>query len=182
MLKYKARAFNLRDNFPDILKGMHLQEEMVGEVDEPMEKPVCNVEPRGTRRKQVDSIDTANSVADEQAAKRGYEQQSPPPKDPAEPVTDDNGFAGVGEQEITPHESAVDDSPVVSADVIKAEVVNTDEAFVCLMEAHKTAGGTDFTEWAAEALCRDVDEVDGIEKFDSDMIGRLQRHLEAEGI
>ena len=163
MLKYKARAFNLRDNFPDILKGMHLQEEMVGEVDEPMAKPECDVAPRHDRRKKVDS------------------QDSPPPKDPAEPVTTD--FAGVGEQDIeAPHLSAEVDSPVGSADVIEAEVVKTDTAFDDLMEAYKTAGGTDFTEWAAEALCRDVDEVDGIEKFDSDMIGRLQRHLESEGV
>lgn len=28
MLKYRARAFNLRDNFPDVLGGMHLQEEI----------------------------------------------------------------------------------------------------------------------------------------------------------
>lgn len=164
MLKYKARAFNLRDNFPDILKGMHLQEEMVGEVDEPMAKPECDVAPRHDRRKKVVS------------------EQSPPPKDPAEPVTTD--FAGVGEQEL-PIELPVEvagESSVSAGNVIEVEVVNTDEAFDNLMQAYKTAGGTDFTEWAAEALRRDVDEVDGIEKFDSDMIGRLGRHLESEGV
>jgi hypothetical protein len=31
MLKYKARAFALRDVFPDVLKGLHVQEEMHGE-------------------------------------------------------------------------------------------------------------------------------------------------------
>lgn len=31
MLKYRARAFNLRDNFPDVLKGMHIVEELLYE-------------------------------------------------------------------------------------------------------------------------------------------------------
>jgi hypothetical protein len=31
MLKYKARAFTLRDTFPDVLKGLHVNEEMIGE-------------------------------------------------------------------------------------------------------------------------------------------------------
>lgn len=32
MMKYKARSFNLRDNFPDVLKGIHSKEEMEGET------------------------------------------------------------------------------------------------------------------------------------------------------
>jgi len=31
MLKYKARAFALRDVFPDVLKGLHVGEELIGE-------------------------------------------------------------------------------------------------------------------------------------------------------
>jgi hypothetical protein len=171
MLKYKARAFNLRDNFPDILKGLHLQEEMVGEADVAMEAPKCDVPDRHNRRKKVESNST------------------PPPKDPAEAVTDDNVSAGVREQDITPDKSAEDNSPVASADVIEAEVI--DEAvlltnefapFDDLLAKYATAGGTDFTEWAAEALCRDEDEVDSIEKFDADMIDRLARHLESGGV
>jgi hypothetical protein len=34
MMKMRARAFTLRDGWPDILKGMHAQEEMVGEVQD----------------------------------------------------------------------------------------------------------------------------------------------------
>ena len=52
MLKYKARAFNLRDNFPDVLMGMHLAEEMEGEELPP---PVCDTPSRDDRRKPVDS-------------------------------------------------------------------------------------------------------------------------------
>lgn len=32
MFKYKARSFNLRDQFPDVLKGLHSREEMEGEM------------------------------------------------------------------------------------------------------------------------------------------------------
>lgn len=53
MLKYKARAFNLRDNFPDILMGMHLTEEMQGE--DTLEKPQCDTKPRAERRKKIES-------------------------------------------------------------------------------------------------------------------------------
>ena len=34
MLRYKARAFALRDNFADVLKGIHSQEEMMGSIIE----------------------------------------------------------------------------------------------------------------------------------------------------
>jgi len=51
MLKYKARAFNLRDNFPDVLMGMHLTEEMEGE--EPLPIPQCDTPPRAERRRKV---------------------------------------------------------------------------------------------------------------------------------
>lgn len=33
MLRYKARAFNLRDNFTDVIKGIHLKEEMEGVIE-----------------------------------------------------------------------------------------------------------------------------------------------------
>lgn len=49
MLKYKARAFNLRDNFPDVTMGMHITEEMMGEDMPPI--PKSDVEPRELRRK-----------------------------------------------------------------------------------------------------------------------------------
>lgn len=61
MLKYKARAFNLRDNFPDILFGMHLTEEMYGE--EPLPAPESDVLPRDERRMAVPSstVDTTRA-------------------------------------------------------------------------------------------------------------------------
>jgi len=45
MLKYKARAFHLRDNYSDILLGLHITEEMEGERDLQNEyKPEAKVE------------------------------------------------------------------------------------------------------------------------------------------
>lgn len=40
MLKYKARAFALRDAFPDVLKGLHSAEEMEGEILDVKSNPV----------------------------------------------------------------------------------------------------------------------------------------------
>jgi hypothetical protein len=62
MLKYKARAFNLRDNFPDVLMGMHITEELYGE--EPLPVPECETPTRENRRK-VESIKIADQICDE---------------------------------------------------------------------------------------------------------------------
>ena len=89
MLKYKARAFNLRDNFPDVLMGLHLTEEMEGE--EPLPVPECDTPPRQERRKKIES----KTVTDE----------SPPTEQPAVPdteeVKDDEGAAGTAYAEVT---------------------------------------------------------------------------------
>ena len=61
MLKYKARAFNLRDNFPDVLFGMHLAEEMQGE--ETLSAPESTVQPREKRRMAVPSTDVSTTRA-----------------------------------------------------------------------------------------------------------------------
>lgn len=162
MMKYKARAFNLRDNYSDVTYGMHLQEEMVGEVEEPMEPPKCAIPGRHDRRKKVES------------------EQSPPPKDPAESAIPVGSVGGVDEttQRYIDEESDMPPQP----ETIEAEVVKEGNSFDELLEAYDAAGGTDFTGWAAEALCRDEDEVDEIEKFDADMIGRLERHLAKDGV
>jgi len=48
MLKYKARAFALRDIFPDILDGLHFKEEMEGESVTPRPGSVSDVTPQKT--------------------------------------------------------------------------------------------------------------------------------------
>jgi DNA-directed RNA polymerase subunit RPC12/RpoP len=67
MLKYKARAFNLRENFPDVLYGMHLTEEMQGE--EPLDPPRSDVPSREKRRMAVPSteVDTTRKPVSEVA-------------------------------------------------------------------------------------------------------------------
>ncbi len=64
MLKYKARAFCLRDNFPDVLMGMHIAEEMIG-VNVP-ETPQSDAPPRELRRRPVQDVkvEDAESVSD----------------------------------------------------------------------------------------------------------------------
>lgn len=49
MLKNRSRAFNLRDNFPDVLMGMYITEELYGE--EPLPVPECDTPMREDRRK-----------------------------------------------------------------------------------------------------------------------------------
>jgi len=66
MLTYKARAFNLRDNFPDVLFGMHMTEEMYGE--EPLPAPESDVPPRDERRRLAvpsTSVDTTRAPVQE---------------------------------------------------------------------------------------------------------------------
>ncbi len=57
MLKYKSRAFNLRDNFPDVLCGLHLVEEMEGEEYEALPAPSCDT-PKRANRKPVENTYT----------------------------------------------------------------------------------------------------------------------------
>lgn len=66
MLKYKARAFNLRDNFPDILLGIHLTEEMIGEAEDLLEVPDCKTPTRENRRKAVVAEDITPDTAPSQ--------------------------------------------------------------------------------------------------------------------
>lgn len=65
MLKYRARAFNLRDNFPDVMGGMHLGEEF--DVVKPEQAYETRTPPRELR-KPVESV-----------------QLPPSPSQPAEP-------------------------------------------------------------------------------------------------
>jgi len=56
MMIYKARAFNLRDNFADVTQGLHMAEELEGE--EPIQSAdAATVLPRGQRDPDVEVID-----------------------------------------------------------------------------------------------------------------------------
>ena len=86
MLKYKARAFNLRDNFPDVLMGMHLTEEMEGE--EPLPIPQCDTPPRAERRRKV--VESQDVTVTEDT------QSTDTPPETAVPKTDESA-AGTAE-------------------------------------------------------------------------------------
>lgn len=70
MLKYKARAFNLRDNFPDVLMGLHLAEEMIGE--EPLPAPECKTPKRGDRIQ----VENTHSLQDAESEAAGTDAGS----------------------------------------------------------------------------------------------------------
>lgn len=66
MLKYKARAFNLRDNFPDVLMGLHITEELIGEtaVVESMPAPECDTPGRGEAKKIDATVSDTKPITD----------------------------------------------------------------------------------------------------------------------
>lgn len=59
MLRYKARAFALRDKFPDILKGLHSSEEMQGEIIDitPEGPPIKNQNNRVSTAENQNNLD-----------------------------------------------------------------------------------------------------------------------------
>ena len=61
MLKYRARGFNLRDNFPDVLCGFHIAEEM---MDTPPEQAYQPETPTRAERKKITSVDIKEQIKD----------------------------------------------------------------------------------------------------------------------
>lgn len=61
MLKYRARGFNLRDNFPDVLCGFHIAEEM---MDTPPEQAYTPETPTRAERKKIKSVDIKQQIMD----------------------------------------------------------------------------------------------------------------------
>ncbi len=61
MLKYRARGFNLRDNFPDVLCGFHIAEEM---MDVPPEQAYPVETPKRADRKKIKSVDIKQRILD----------------------------------------------------------------------------------------------------------------------
>jgi hypothetical protein len=72
MLKYRARAFNLRDNFPDVLGGMHLQEEI-----EPDPEPAYQVRtPTREQRRAGMNVVNNDSQPETNATDANFEPES----------------------------------------------------------------------------------------------------------
>ncbi len=170
MLKYKARAFNLRDNFPDVLEGMHLKEEMEGE--EALPKPECDTPPRDGRRRKVESkISGVGSEISgvESNGVRGERANMAVTGLPLSPQK-------VESQEV----AGTDTEPVVAETDESADTATGlfDEVF----GLYNKLGGQDFTAFAAEILCRGEDEVDVPEKFTEDMLIQVKQHIVDEGV
>jgi hypothetical protein len=72
MLKYKARAFNLRDIFPDVLGGMHLTEELIDQ--EILPAPKCDTPTREERRKPAQDV-TVRDVTPATADMEGIKEE-----------------------------------------------------------------------------------------------------------
>lgn len=157
MLKYKARAFNLRDNFPDVLFGMHLTEEMTGE--EPLPAPESDVLPRNERR----SLAVPSSAVDGKRA--------PVQKETAKLT-----------QESIDRIGTVVDGEVVSVDV-KAEVKKSEpDDGLANAEADTVSGGMMAEEKANDP--QEKPEVDAatIADFDSSKIGNDAHLLDHKGL
>lgn len=207
MLKYKARAFNLRDNFPDVLGGMHLTEEMEGEeMGNPLPAPACDTLSRENRRKKVDSTETApqgqsaepstdgvtDDVGSADTAKTGFATAI------LDAVQDKlNEEAEAGYVPITGNVVATGPSEPDDAEVIPCPDGEDPGSPCCLeleaatallkslndlQDSYAEKEGDDFTVWAAEVLCRGEDELEKPEDFTADMIEQLVQHLQNEGI
>ena len=181
MLKYKARAFNLRDNFPDVLQGMHLTEEFEGE--ELLTIPDCDTPSRDERRK-VESkevadklADTINDVAAQAAATKEIPEQAPPQEETPpsseepSPVTDDKEKERVKD---TPGDGSVVDGfmPLYKAFGVEADKRFPDDG------DHKLF----FQSWSQHVLCAEAEEVSEAIKYTGGMVRELQRELDAVGI
>jgi hypothetical protein len=128
-----------------------------------LEPPKCDVKPRDERRKKVESTES-----------------HPPPQKPAEiepPQGDSAGARTTMDIEVN--------STFAESSVETQEANDNLDDFAAindLMCSYEAADGTDFTEWAAEALCRSEDEVNSPGQFTAEMINRLKLRLENYGI
>ena len=163
MLKYKARAFNLRDNFPDVLMGMHLAEEMEGEELPP---PVCDTPSRDDRRKPVDSktINTQGPPEARQGTQATEARESP------EHVGND----------VKPAEAQGTEATAPPAG--EASVQQLYESL--LVEFATKAGLTGkealakFNSFASFVLLLEEDEINSADKFTREMLLHLKHELD----
>jgi len=152
MLKYKARAFNLRDNFPDVLMGMHLAEEMEGEELPP---PVCDTPSRDDRRKPVDSktVENRHGLPEQHAGEN------------VKPVE------AQGTEATAPPAGEANTQQLYEALLAQFEELNK------LRKAPKR-----FTAFVSYHMCGEEDEYKAVEDFNPGMIALLKTKLENEGI
>ena len=160
MLKYKARAFNLRDNFPDVLFGMHLTEEMYGE--EPLPAPESDVLPREERRSLAVPSSTVNMTR--------------APVQEAEPAPD--------EEEKPEVETAPDSEEKPSEPSTEEKADKGEDATMLYIEVNSIFlehGGKDFVEFTAYVLCLDEDEISP-NKLTIEQLHQIKAYIETSGV
>jgi len=178
MLKYKARAFNLRDNFPDVLFGMHLAEEIYGE--EPLPAPETDVKPRGDRRaKAVPSTTLTTERAPVQEAEAKIKE-----------ITEAVAEIGAKAMATTEAKTADPDADARAEDANepqeKPEPSTEKKGDLATLYEEVTGmyaaqNGQDFSEFAPYVLCVDETEVDAPSKFTMEQLRQIKAYIETNG-
>ena len=173
MLKYKARAFNLRDNFPDVLFGMHLTEEMYGE--EPLPAPESDVKPRDERRMAVPStaVDTTRKPVDEK-------------KEVLMKELDEATDAALKTKlESEEKQATIKGVPIVYETPMFEEEKPAEQdlagLYVDVNRMYCDGGGKDFFEFAAYVLCLDDDEVSPA-KLTEEQLRQIKAYILTNGV
>ena len=166
MLKYKARAFNLRDNFPDVLFGMHLAEELYGE--EPLPAPESDVLPRDQRRRLAVPSTT---LTGERA--------------PVEPCEVRPGPMGATLTEEAKPGSEPDEDKKTEDTAAKPAIDEKGDLMALYVEVndlYAAQNGSDFGEFASYVLCVDEEEVDQPSKFTVEQLRQIKAYIETSGV
>lgn len=180
MLTWRAVTFHARLYYSDVLGGSYTDMELE-DMKTGLPKPECDVKPRGDRRKTVESTDlTGSNIPKPADTKPLAETSSELPVttvEPAEPNTDvDSDVAGSADAEEV---EVVEEGSLLAEKTARLKLENDLDD---LQDSYCEKEGDNFTEWAAEALCRGEDEVDSPEKFKPDMIEQLVIHLAEKGV
>lgn len=164
MLKYKARAFNLRDSYPDVLYGMHLAEEIYGE--EPLPAPESDVLPRDERRSLAvpsSTLDTTRAPVQEVEIVPAAEE-----KPEAEPANEED--------------KKPEDASDTAAEPSIEEKGTAAELYIEVNGMYVAQNGGDFIEFAAYVLCLDESEVDAPSKLTEDQLKQIKAYIETNGV
>lgn len=208
MLKYKARAFNLRDNFPDVLFGMHLAEELYGE--EPLPAPESDVLPRDKRR----SLAVPSTTLDGSRKPVQEAELTPESKERIAAAADGDMVPVdyVGEKKPESElvtfkcnkcsrtyqygEEAGKDVKCECGEGVlvleSAEPAATEPSweekgdmaalYVEVSDLYAAQNGQDFTEFASYVLCLDESEVDAPSKFTEEQLKQIKAYIETSGV
>lgn len=164
MLKYKARAFALRDVFPDVLKGLHVNEEMHGEriavssSDVTVSSQTLLLEGDDSGLRTEEQRDQPVPERQEARGQAGPELHGPRDRD---------GRAGVGETVGQQKQGRQQDHP---EDTAGAEAT----------EPERTAGDTG-ADGGNQVLSEDLFDDDAAKKYVCDKCGTLYMVKPARG-